>query len=345
MGKSNIRAVELFSCAGGMAEGFRRAGIDFEASYDRNPDACASYARNLGHAPTCVDVNDLLLTELPNPPLDLLVADPPCTPWSRAGNRRGLDDPRDCLLATRDLILAWRPQAYLIGNVPGLDDNGNLPVLRELFAPLSKAGYCVVDFVRLDAADYGVPQNRIRPFWFGHRGGPCITWPAPTHCDPALLEPVLFAAAQRLPWVTCREALGHLPEEEIGELVTHLRMNGKHPPCEGSRPARTQTAREAGGHAGAQLLAWPWDRPATTVTLESRIGAPGHHKRSGQFGTGSVRKLSERARAILQGFPDGWEFVGRTQKSRAGQIGMAMPPALAQAVATSIRAWFARRRK
>lgn len=339
----SLRACELFGCAGGMAEGFRRAGIEFEVSVDRDPDACASYARNLGHVPLCVDINELLPAIRPTPPLDLLVADPPCTPWSRAGSRRGLDDPRDCLVATRDVILAWQPRAYLISNVPGLGDSSHLPVLRELFAPLAQAGYCVADFTRLDAADFGVPQRRVRPFWFGHRGEGCIAWPAPTHCDPDLLAPVLFSAAARRPWVTCREALGHLPADQLGELVTHLRMNRRHPPCRGDEPARTQTARQAGGHAGAQLLEWPWARPATTVTKEARVAAPGHHARSGQFGIGSVRKLSERARAILQGFPEHWEFAGKTQRSRAGQIGMAMPPPLANAVAAAIARWFAQR--
>lgn len=104
----------------------------------------------------------------------------------------------------------------------------------------------------------------------------------------------------------------------------------------------------AGGHAGARLLAWPWDRPATTVTTTAAIGAPGRRSpghgvpKGSQGGVGSVRKLSERARAILQGFPDGWEFVGRTQKSRAGQIEMAMPPPLAEDVALAIRNWFAK---
>jgi site-specific DNA-cytosine methylase len=51
--------------------------------------------------------------------------------------------------------------------------------------------------------------------------------------------------------------------------------------------------------------------------------------------------LSERARAILQGFPEGWQFLGDTKKSRAGMIGMAMPPPMAEAVARSIVAWFA----
>jgi len=46
--------------------------------------------------------------------------------------------------------------------------------------------------------------------------------------------------------------------------------------------------------------------------------------------------LSEKAAAILQGFPPRWKFAGKTKKARWSQIGMAMPPPLARAVATSI---------
>jgi len=52
-------------------------------------------------------------------------------------------------------------------------------------------------------------------------------------------------------------------------------------------------------------------------------------------------KLSERAGLILQGFPDGWHVAGKTKRSRWSQIGQAMPPPLAHAVATSIARWFA----
>jgi DNA (cytosine-5)-methyltransferase 1 len=53
-------------------------------------------------------------------------------------------------------------------------------------------------------------------------------------------------------------------------------------------------------------------------------------------------KLSERAAAILQGFPEDWHFAGKTKASRWSQIGMAMPPGLAEPVARSIVNWFAK---
>lgn len=92
--------LELFPCSGGMAEGFRRAGVVFDFAFDVEPIHCDSYEHNLGHRPICMDVRDLVRMLrggwLPGP-VDLLVADPPCTPWSRAGKRRGREDERDML--------------------------------------------------------------------------------------------------------------------------------------------------------------------------------------------------------------------------------------------------------
>src|SRR5437588_491948 len=79
----------------------------------------------LGHRPVQLDARDLLrMVGLGWRPggIELLVADPPCTPWSRAGKKRGLDDERDMLEPTCELIRLLKPQAYLIGNIPGLQD-------------------------------------------------------------------------------------------------------------------------------------------------------------------------------------------------------------------------------
>ncbi len=204
-------------------------------------------------------------------PIRLLVADPPCTPWSRAGLRRGHEDERDVLRETVDLVALLKPDAYLIGNVPGLDETGNLPVVRTTIGGLRQSGYCVRDFASLDAADYGVPQFRVRPYWFGHRAGPCLTWPERTHGDPKLLLPTLPGLGALRPWVTCRDALGHLPADEMGRPV-HLRHEGK-------------------------------------------------------------------AAALLQGFPEGWCFLGASKAARWAQIGQAVPPPVAEALGRSIARW------
>jgi site-specific DNA-cytosine methylase len=477
--------VELFPCSGGMAEGFRRAGITFDVAFDISTDACDSYARNLGHRPVQMDVRDVVrLLKLGWRPgaVRLLVADPPCTPWSRAGKREGLNDERDMLRETVDIIRLLRPSCYLIGNVPGLEDSTNWHVVQDVVGGLARDGYCVRDFATLDAADYGVPQHRIRPFWFGHLAGACIRWPSPTHASAddvrrAALQPSLISSAPaRLPWVTCREALAHLPREDWGKPwrrreracngKEHASQDGKparvvgttnlsdgnvlelqapvtpprtwhnaNPASVIDEPAKTLTTKAQGGHGGGaaalvleaqaaekprrrfhpsskldapanviitkaqggpnggagtlklgfvgpqseetkpsatitsarnnslrhppsraddvgnvisaqgsrhqcNTLEWPWERPSTTVCCaRSAIPPPGHHPESGSIlSQPGVILLSEKAAAALQAFPPDWHFAGKTKSARWQQIGMAMPPPLAEAVARAVAA-------
>lgn len=419
--------IELFPCSGGMAEGFRRAGIVFDFAFDRDSNACASYEANLGHRPIQIDVSDLLRMVRagwrPAARIRLLVADPPCTPWSRAGKRLGLDDERDCLRKTAELIARLLPDAYLIGNVPGLQDSTSWGVVQEVIGGLARFGYCVADYASFDCADYGVPQHRVRPFWFGHRvGTPCIRWPVPTHSSPGV--PALPGMGL-LPWVTVRDALQHLPVEELGRPARLKRHDPKHPPCAPDEPGTTVrcggngnaaphvviaqsrivgkwkngnhlpsrpdepalTVTAAGQSSASAVLSfdelprkkrppstkgpqwsrinspdvpsptvltdvdratssavkleWPWDRPATVVHADPRLAPPGHHDKSflsDNRGHGpNAIVLSERAASILQGFPDGWRFIGDTKKARWSQIGQAMPPPMAEAVGHAVR--------
>jgi site-specific DNA-cytosine methylase len=408
-----VNVIEVFPCSGGMAEGLRRAGISVTEAYDYDSDACASYEANLGHRPVQIDVRELhqmVASGWRPATIDLLVADPPCTPWSRAGKRLGTADDRDMLKVTVDLVRLLAPRHALIANVPGIDDGPNWPIVQETIGGLSRSGYCI-DFARFDAADFGVPQHRVRPFWFVHHATtPHIAWPtrshgAPTECS----HPTLVGTPLR-PWVTCRQALQHLSAEELGSPVrlrwrdckgkqiasvpdrparvvgTSTLSDGNilahpdeafraHRPRGGKKPrgthfdepaARTLTRNTHGdgallvhdrhpinrpdepsfcvttkgdgqGAQGACVLEWPWDAPSTVVTTTDRVGPPGHRGGSFLSGPGAI-KLSEKAAAILQGFPDGWHFAGATKRSRWSQIGQAMPPPLAEAVGRSILA-------
>jgi site-specific DNA-cytosine methylase len=414
-------AIELFPCSGGLTMGFRRAGIEFAMSFDRDPDACDSHEQNLGVRPIQLDVRDLLRMARAGwspGPLDLVAADPPCSPWSRAGKRRGLDDERDVLVETVELVALLRPRAALVGNIPGLDDTPHLEVVRRTIGALARAGYCV-DFASLNAAAYGVPQIRWRPFWYAHRTGSCIRWPAPTHADPASLEhPTLPGMPTLRPWVTCREALSHLPLEQLGRPVrlrkrdqhspqhgsvperpartvgtsnlsdgNVLLLNRKHPISEPDEPARVITTKGDGrgaqggttlrltrnedirpksdpstrapqservgdpdrpaatldaraarvGVGEPKVLAWPWERPSTVITSRDTIAPPGHHPESGSIlSLPDAVVLSELAGALLQGFPPGWIFAGKSKRARWEQIGMAVPIPLAHAIGRSV---------
>lgn len=366
-----MKAIEIFPCSGGMAEGFRRAGITFEWAFDHSAEACDSYEANLGHRPVRMDARDLLRLAQsgwrPTEELDLMVADPPCTPWSRAGKRLGVEDERDMLGVTCELILLLRPRAYLIGNVPGLDDSTQWHHLQAALKPLGKAGYCIREYVSLDAADFGVPQHRVRPWWFGHLAGPHIRWPLPTHGPPS--SNVCLPGTDTKPWVTCRDALGHLPIEQLGRPVRLKKFRQDdcgHPssemekPAHGmpasmtgnggrtlkmlaaprphhhtnpDRPARTQTASR---QDDSRLLNWPWDVPSTTIARDDRIPPPGHHDEYSILSHPNAVVLSELAAKILQGFPESWKLLAPTKTGRWSMLGQAMPPALAEAVARRV---------
>ena len=375
-----VRSLELFSCTGGMAAGFRTAGIEFDLAIDHSPEACDAYEQNLGRRPICIGAVDFLRIVNAAPasfdPIELVVAEPPCAHWSRAGSRRGLGDSRCALGITAALLERLEPRAWLLGNVPGLDDAPNPSAFHATLGQLERH-YCI-DYASLDAAAYGVPQHRVRPFWFGHpHGTSCIQWPRPTHG--ALHKQLQVPGTELLPCVTVRQALAHLTPAELGRpvRVRDRRTRASHPPTRLDHPAGTITTGSShrGGnvlecasapelltHAkhpisradapsyvittkgdgrGAQggcVVEWPWERPSTTVHSDPRVAAPGHHVRARLRAPNAI-KLSERAAAVLQGFPEGWRFVGRTKAARRSQIGQADPPALAAAVARSVVRW------
>ncbi len=254
-----MRALELFCCSGGMAAGFREAGITFDFAFDSDPNACASYEANLGHRPIHMDVRDLLRMVRGGwspGPLDLIVADPPCAPWSRAGKRNGL---------ARTTTAAER---------------GTRALLTHPKHPINK----------LDEPSYAVTAR-----------------------DPGGAQGSGAMSLERTP-----------QGQRIGDP---------------SAPGATVTAKASRVGAGeSHVLAWPWNRPSTTVSTTDSVPPPGHHPESGSIlSQPNAIVLSERAAAILQGFPDGWLFAGKTKAARWQQIGMAMPPALAAAVARSVR--------
>ena len=298
-GRKAPRVLELFSCLGGMSEGFRRAGLAVTEAVDFDSDACDSYEQNLGHRPLQLDIKkqiQLLGRAIESgDPYDFVLTDPPCKSWSDSGKRQGIADPRDCLLETIAIISHAQPKAWLLANVPGMANKKNKPLVDRALSYLT--GYDV-HFKMLNAADFGVAQKRKRPFWIGLPPGTPFQWPEPSHPEGS--------------WITCRQALGHLPAEGLGRPVKLRWSADSH---RDHRPNR-------------------WDLVGKTVAGNPN-GDGALIEPKSQHGPDAI-VLSEVARLILQGFPEDWVVCGKTKKSRDAQIGMAMPPPLAEVVARSI---------
>lgn len=208
-----MTSVEIFSGGGGAAQGLHAAGVRALARSEWQHDACETLdaAQASGH----IDPADTLRGDVRAVDwssyagrVGLLWASPPCQAWSLAGERAGCDDERNGWPWTWDVVDALRPQWLLAENVTGMvmhaADCGPQCAgcyFRDHVVAQARRRYASVQWALLDAAEYGVPQRRVRLYMVA--GPRPVQWPLATHGQPGL-----FAA--RVPFTTVRQAL-HLP--------------------------------------------------------------------------------------------------------------------------------------
>jgi DNA (cytosine-5)-methyltransferase 1 len=193
---SRPRALDICAGAGGLSRGLQLAGFD-AYGLELDPDACDTHRRHVGPCKRA-DVT----TYHPRVRFPLVAGGIPCQPFSMAGEREGLDDPRYLLPAFLRVAREAHAEAVMIENVRGLVQ---MPRAFRVVLDAVEAEYHTTWTV-LDAADYGVPQHRDRLFIVGFRDPAArarFRWPMPTHAPPGSL----FG----LPYVTVRQALSLPP--------------------------------------------------------------------------------------------------------------------------------------
>ena len=166
----SIRVVDLFAGAGGLAAGFREAGYVVVTGNDIDPDACATFALNFPEAD--VICGDLRETKIVRAVIasavgaDVVIGGPPCQAFSQMRNHcRLIDDPRNSLYRQFVAVVRRvRPRAFVMENVPGLEQMG---VKEQIVEDLSQRSEYHVQASVLEAADFGVPQSRRRLFFVG----------------------------------------------------------------------------------------------------------------------------------------------------------------------------------
>ncbi|MCX8996244.1 DNA cytosine methyltransferase [Rhizobiaceae bacterium BDR2-2] len=162
-----MRVVELFSGAGGISLGLRRAGFDILKAYDAWPVAVENYNRNVGNHAVVADLKDLLSTipEILGLAPDMIAGGPPCQDYSSAGNRTEADNAR-LTLAFALIVATVRPRWFMMENVIGCAKSSTWAEARAI---LKRAGYGITES-RINASRYGVPQSRRRLFVIGRIG-------------------------------------------------------------------------------------------------------------------------------------------------------------------------------
>lgn len=302
-----MRVVSLFSGAGGLDLGLIHAGLEIVWANDIFEDAAATYRQNIGDH---IDTRDICaIDDREIPDCDVVVGGFPCQGFSVANWGRSLDDPRNQMYKHLVRVVhAKRPRFFVGENVKGLASFAKGAMLKQIVSEFEALGYRVHHQV-VNAADYGVPQSRMRLLIVGERidlPSALSFPPEPTHADPEI------AARRDLkPWLTVGKALASYPEPDApNSLHNHecskykLRFNGHlgHRHIKSDRPAPTVTARG--------------DEKGGVVVLHH----PNNH-----------RRMTAREIAAVQSFPDNFVFVG-TKTSAYRQIANAVPPRLGEAI-------------
>ncbi len=335
--------VSLFTGAGGLDIGLETAGFSTVSAIDCDADCIETIRMNqarhgyLSNAKvTCSSVEDIHPESLkpddagPGWVPDLLAGGPPCQPFSSAGNMLALDDPRGRLFEHFVKIAsALRPRMVLFENVRGLvtavGPSGipgeALRLVQRSFEDIGYFSRCAL----LNAADYGLPQRRVRLFMFATNCTALPAFPSPTHGESP--EP-LFGVN---PWRTLGDFLATFPTATLKDglefpsekLLPHLEVLA---PGSGLKSAGARESTRPGGHWGYKQGTFMADpgKPARTVTAS----ATQDWIRDRQ---GRLRRLTWRECAALQGFPRDWEFYGN-KASRFRQIGNAVPVMFGQAL-------------
>ncbi|WP_411838905.1 DNA cytosine methyltransferase [Paracoccus sp. ME4] len=345
-----IDVIDMFSGCGGMSTGFLSINghvplFRLAGAVDIDEVANRTYELNLGVKPVSVDIAELaqsddLLNKTfgkfrtdPKRPL-VLIGCAPCQGFSSHRNEAGSADPRNSLYVDfARIAVKLRPAAIVVENVPELLTDRYWPFVSLAREILEEAGYYVHVGVH-NMAEFGVPQERFRALM--------LALPKKFNPPKSLLNRSEFRSV--------RDAIGHLPPVTAGQRhpsdPMHYSAGHKAstietimavPPNGGSRPdhvgpACLRRAKERNGRAVYEDVYGRlfWDRPAITITAYARNPASGRYVHPEQH-----RGLSVREAALLQSFPDTYQFTGSLDE-RFRQIGNAVPPAFAASLAAHL---------
>lgn len=356
--------VDLFSGAGGMSLGFEQAGFDVVAAVELDPVHAAVHKFNfpdcaiLPRSVTEVSGDDIReAAGIGDRPVDVVFGGAPCQGFSLIG-QRALDDPRNSLV--KDFVRIVREldaNYFAFENVKGLTVGKHRKFLFELIEEFEEIGYAVQrDWRVLNAADYGVPQDRQRLILMGAKKG-------------RLLPAYPKTIAER---PTCQDALGDLPNAEKFERLRN--SDAVRTAAFGEPSAYAEPLRGIGNDAWAHGHPRNWDASRLTSSARTehtditrrrfsetaqgrvepisrlfKLPADGVSNTL-RAGTDSARGaftsprpihythdrcITVREMARLHGFPD-WFRFNVTKWHGARQIGNAVPPPLARAVAGAV---------
>ncbi|MBR6888116.1 MAG: DNA cytosine methyltransferase [Selenomonadaceae bacterium] len=375
----SIKTLELFAGAGGLALGLQMAGFNHVALYERDSAACKNLNFNIQNDFSPIKNWNVIQTDVRSVnyrqfegKIQLLAGGPPCQPFSRGGKHKSCDDARDMFPEAIRAVRESRPKAFIFENVQGLLRKnfqtyfnyillqlqypeivrGDMTLQEHLsrlekyhsFGSADGLFYRVL-FHEINAADYGIPQNRRRVILVGFRSDFHTNWsfPFPTHSR---------ATLEYSKWISADYWAEHnLPVPQENPLTSADIRNLRHNVEENIFPLqRWRTVRDAlknlseaenifnnelrsgakvyKGHSGSSL-----DMPSKAIKAGVH-GVPGGENMLIED-DGRVRYYTVRESAEIQTFPHNYIFVASYSENMR-QIGNAVPVELARVIGESL---------
>ncbi|HEY9666818.1 MAG TPA: DNA cytosine methyltransferase [Coleofasciculaceae cyanobacterium] len=381
-------AIDLFAGAGGFSLGMEQAGFDVAVAVEKDPIHAAVYAFNFPHTKVlCTDVTTLSAKDIlkavgewhfsqnqkysiHNPKsIDLVFGGPPCQGFSTIGKRQP-DDVRNTLIFEFcRLVKELQPRYFVMENVPGLCQSQYSHLLQQLIDEFKAAGYEITEPVKvLNAANFGVPQQRKRLFVLGTQvGGNPLAYPQPEFPSPCQYRSVKDAIAD-LPNLDdfaelCHTDCIHLTPTQLEQMhekaTLYVQMLRHLTPDErnfaysrwwnpqlltGSiRTHHTEATIERFKQTSpgkmepsSRLRRLEWNKPCNT--LRAGTGSDrGAYTSPRPIHPDYPRVISVREAARLHSFPD-WFRCHTTKWHGFREVGNAVPPLLARALGRQILA-------
>ncbi|WP_218775107.1 DNA cytosine methyltransferase [Salibaculum halophilum] len=319
-----LTSIDLFCGAGGLSIGLERAGFTSVMGLDTNSDAISTYRQAFPDAET-VEQSVAGYDFRQWRGVDLVAGGPPCQPFSNGGKRFAANDDRDMIPEFARAVNEIMPRAFIMENVAGLLAPRNREYLGKILSLFSD-GYTMLSPRLVNAADYGVPQKRVRVVLIGLLNGG-IDFPSPTHTPGRYVTAgsVLRRGEIRGQPNPSKVVYAKKPDLRPSPFAGQL-FNGGGRAINLNQPAPTILA-SAGGNK--------------THFIDELDGVPPYHKhlwdggkpRCGEFDGG--RRITVLESALLQTFPADMLFSG-SRSSQYAQIGNAVPPRLAKVIGASV---------
>ncbi len=351
--------IDLFCGCGGFSKGFEEAGFSVRFGIDLWQDAIVTYKKNFpGAAVLNEDIEKisgkqiLELCGMAPEDVDVIIGGPPCQGFSVSGKRL-IDDERNRLYkAFVGLVAEIKPKMFVMENVPGLVRLFDGQVCKQVVEDFTNIGY-TVKYQILSADNYGVPQQRRRVFFVGVNNS--------KFSDPAgYAYPTPFTGiGDMFPAVTSKDAISDLdfvPDDVVlGEDIPYklpAQNEYQKKMREGSRSILNHSITlhngktkeiiamvpDGGNYKNLPKELWStrkvhiaWTRMDSSKPCFTIDTGHNHH-----FHYRANRVPTVRESARIQSFPDTFEFLG-IKTSQLKQVGNAVPPLLAKAVAESVK--------